>query len=107
MDRFVVLVTTTDQPLAERCCAALEEADIPVMLEHVEIHDGTLRASGYRLMVPAQLSTAAHRIADRANLGSISAHPPGRALIGGMLQPGAGSSSGRFSSLVSGRNLIN
>ena len=105
MDRFVVLITTTDQPLAERYCAALEEADIPVMLEHVEIHDGTLRASGYRLMVPAQFSTAAHRIADRATMGLPSVHAAGRAMMGGMIRPSVSGTSGRFSNVVGSRNI--
>lgn len=62
MEQFVVVITTTDQPLADRACAALEDAGIPVMLEHVEIHENNFRASGYRLMVPSQFVQSAQRL---------------------------------------------
>lgn len=62
MEHFVVVITTTDQLLAERSCAALEDSAVPVMLEHVEIHENGVQASGYRLMVPAQFAQTAQRL---------------------------------------------
>ena len=62
MERFLVLTTTTEQPLANRTCAVLEDAGIPVMIEHVEITDGGSRALGFRLMVPSQFTQTAMRL---------------------------------------------
>lgn len=64
MERFVVLLTTTERTVANRACEGLEHAGIPVMLEHVEIHDGATRASGYRLLVPSEATQAARRLTD-------------------------------------------
>lgn len=64
MDRFLVLTTTTEQPLANKTCAVLEDAGIPVMLEHVEITHGETRASGYKLLVPSQFTQTAMRLVD-------------------------------------------
>ena len=69
MDRYVVLTTTTEQNLAKKTCEALEDAGIPVMLEHREIVDGADRASGYRLLVPFQFRQRAQLLADRTHRG--------------------------------------
>ena len=88
MDRFLVLITTTDQRHAEQVCAALEDANIPVMLEHVEIHDGTLRASGYRLLVPSQYSQTARRLADlQSSVAHLTHHKRSGALAAGGVRP--------------------
>ena len=60
MEEFWVLRTITDQALANNVCAALEDRNIAVMLEHVELLHGNTRASGYRVLVPSdsiQLAT--------------------------------------------------
>lgn len=53
MDRFVVLATLSDSIAADLLCGALEGAGIPVLLEHVEIQDGKLNASGVRILAPS------------------------------------------------------
>ena len=69
MDRFVVLSTVTEQVIADRCCAELEDKNIPVMLEHVVIRsrDNTdsSHASGYRLMVPSDFVQTARLVVDQ------------------------------------------
>lgn len=59
MDKFLVLDTFTDQGMAEVACTALEEASIPVMLEHVTINDELGAVYGFRIMAPANFSQAA------------------------------------------------
>jgi hypothetical protein len=66
-DRFLVLTTTFEQGLADRTCAVLEDAGIPVILEHVQIADRTpeniaYKASGYRVLVPAPHTQTAMRL---------------------------------------------
>jgi hypothetical protein len=66
-DRFLVLTTTFEQALADRTCAALEDAGIPVILEHVQISDRDLDdnpyiASGFRVLVPAPHTQTAMRL---------------------------------------------
>ena len=65
MERFVVIQTVTDCALAERLCAALEESEIPVMLEHVELSDEGIRVTGYRVLAPSNLSQRATVLAAR------------------------------------------
>jgi hypothetical protein len=78
MDKFEILTTTTEQTLANKTCAVLENAGIPVMLEHVELGDvnsgevekveeesrSEAKRSGFRLSVPHQFSKTAMRLAD-------------------------------------------
>ena len=51
MEKYCAITTVTDQGLANRICAVLEDANIPVMLEHVEVVDNYKRDSGYRILV--------------------------------------------------------
>lgn len=67
MDRFLVLTTTTERPFANKACALLEDAGIPVMMEHVEITQGNCRASGFKLLVPSQYTQTAMRLVDQAS----------------------------------------
>lgn len=62
MDHYVLLTRITEQPLANRACAMLEDAGIPVMLEHVEVTTGETRASSYRVFVPSQHTQSAQRL---------------------------------------------
>jgi hypothetical protein len=64
MEKFQILTTTTEQSLANKTCAVLEEAGIPVMLEHVEMAEGRSRVSGFRVLVPIQHTQTAMRLAD-------------------------------------------
>jgi hypothetical protein len=64
MDQYLVLTTTTEQPLATRACDALEDAGIPLLLEHIEMSSGKHKASGYRLLVPSRFSQRARRLVD-------------------------------------------
>lgn len=52
-DRFLCIKVITDQSIADKACNALEEAGIPVILEHLEVGDGDVRALGYRLLTPS------------------------------------------------------
>lgn len=62
MDHFLMLTTTTSRNKADRFCDRLEGAGIPVILEHVEVRDGALRAIGYRLLVPAKDTAVALKL---------------------------------------------
>jgi hypothetical protein len=64
MDQYLVLTTTTEQPLATKACDALEDAGIPLLLEHIEMANGRERSSGYRLLVPSRFSQRARRLVD-------------------------------------------
>lgn len=68
MDHYVLLTRISDQPLANKACAALEDAGIPVMLEHVEVTSGATRASSYRLFVPSQFTQTAQRLVSTSSL---------------------------------------
>lgn len=63
-DHYILLTRISEQPLANKACAALENAGIPVMLEHVEVKSGATRASSYRLFVPSQFTQTAQRVVD-------------------------------------------
>ena len=52
-NQFLVLTTVSDRLLADQMCSVLEDADIPVLLEHVELFEGEEVAFGIRVMVPA------------------------------------------------------
>ncbi|RMG44050.1 MAG: hypothetical protein D6719_02715 [Candidatus Dadabacteria bacterium] len=62
MEKYLVLTTTTERSLANRACTTLEQAGIPVLVEHVEISESGLRATGYRVLVPAQFTQTAMRL---------------------------------------------
>lgn len=72
MEKFEVLTTTTEQKLANQTCEALEEAGIPVMLEHREIVEGPGRACGFRVLVPSDCMQAAQMLARRAGSPSVN-----------------------------------
>ena len=59
MERFLVLTTTTDERLAKSLINTLELNSIEVILEHVEISDGNIRAAGYRVLAPSQKAQTA------------------------------------------------
>ncbi|MCB0310473.1 MAG: hypothetical protein KDD42_04525 [Bdellovibrionales bacterium] len=63
VDRFVVITTTSEQVLANKTCQAIEDAGIPVMLDHRQIGSGQRFASGFRVLVPSQHSQTAQRLA--------------------------------------------
>ncbi len=64
MERFLILSTIKEQSLANRACAALENAGIPVMIEHVELRENGEKSQGFRLLVPSQYTQTAKRIYD-------------------------------------------
>ena len=66
-DHFVELTMTTEVSLASQTCAALEEAGIPVMLEHRDIEEGSAHYSGFRLLVPMDYSQSARGVANAAS----------------------------------------
>lgn len=64
MYQFFVLATFTDHIRADAICGALEEMQIPVMLEHVQLNDHRKHASAIRLMVPSDFIQRATAIID-------------------------------------------
>lgn len=62
MEKFLVLKTFTDQTAANDACASMEDAGIPVMLEHVVIESDGGSASGYRILAPAQFTQSAQAV---------------------------------------------
>lgn len=67
MDKFIHLTTIADRLIANRLCQSLEDAGIPVMLEHVDIIEHLQRASAFRLLVPTQLAQTARRLSEAAS----------------------------------------
>ena len=64
--RFIELASTTEQNLVNRACAALENANIPVLIEHVDEQGQYGGQSAFRLLVPHQHSQRARRISASA-----------------------------------------
>lgn len=71
-DHYILLTRISEQPLANKACAALENAGIPVMLEHVEVKSGATRASSYRLFVPSQFTQTAQRVVDFSSTSAVN-----------------------------------
>ena len=64
MDRYLEVVTTEDSTSADKSCETLEQAGIPVLIQHVEITtEGTSRP-GFTLLVPSQHCNQAQRLVD-------------------------------------------
>lgn len=78
MDKYLTLTTTTEQPLANKTCAMLENAGIPVMMEHVELKEGRARSSGYRVLVPSQFTQVAMKLADATSMSFYTCKTPCR-----------------------------
>lgn len=66
VESFLILATVTDQALANKLSAALEDAKIPVIVEHIEIRDEDTVGVGYRILAPAQFRETAGRLIDIA-----------------------------------------
>lgn len=62
MDNFLHIVTTREQPATDSTCQALEEAGIPLMIEHVEVAANGEWFPGYKIYVPPQHSSRALRL---------------------------------------------
>lgn len=62
MDKFILLTTTSERAVANRACAALEDAGIPVVIEHEENPADTDETAGFRVLVPAQFTQAAMKL---------------------------------------------
>ncbi|MCB0332136.1 MAG: hypothetical protein KDD55_01485 [Bdellovibrionales bacterium] len=74
MEQFLVIQTVTDQHVANLSCGLLEDASIPVMLEHVTISEGTECASGYRILVPSDHIQTALGLLGRISASRTSAY---------------------------------
>lgn len=59
---FLVITTISDKSLIDRICTTLEDAEIPLMLEHVEIIGGKNSANGVRVLVPEDCTRMAMRL---------------------------------------------
>jgi|GEM_PF-4336308 len=61
-ERFLIIKTTTDQEFAHRACETLENAKIPVLLQHITIDELEVPVSAFRLLVPATKTQTAQKI---------------------------------------------
>lgn len=61
-EHFLALDLTCDEQMAHRKASVLENAGIPVLIEHIHIVEGSLQADGYRLMVPSKFVQNAKRL---------------------------------------------
>jgi len=66
VEKYVILSTTTELTLANRTCAALERANIPVLIEHEPSNGRPGAKLNYKILVPLKYSQAARRISDNA-----------------------------------------
>ena len=66
VEKYVILSTITELSLANKTCAALEKANIPVLIEHAPAAGREQGRMGYRILVPFRYSQAARRISDNA-----------------------------------------
>ena len=65
MEQFLILTTTDNRTLADAICQALEDAEIPLLLEHVEIRrDDDGPSAGFRILTPLHFRETAMRIVD-------------------------------------------
>ena len=63
MDKFILLTVTSERNIANRTCAALEDAGIPVMIEHEVVSEELDEGAGFRVLVPSQFTQAAMKLA--------------------------------------------
>ena len=66
MDKFILLTTTKERNAANRACAALEDAGIPVMIEHEATVEDVDQGEGFRVLVPSQFTQAALKLTGAA-----------------------------------------
>ena len=62
MRNYEILTTIAGQPFAAKASALLEDAGIPIMVEHVDLGDDMLPLHGFRVLVPREFSGSAHRL---------------------------------------------
>ena len=62
MDKFIVLAVTKERVTANRACAALEDAGIPVMIEHEAVSSENVDEGGFKVLVPTQFTQAAMKL---------------------------------------------
>lgn len=70
-DKFLVITTISDKLQINQVCNLLEEAEIPMMLEHVEIVRGPIAANAVRVLVPAQNTNLALRLIEASQSGGV------------------------------------
>ncbi|NMC62195.1 MAG: hypothetical protein GYA55_03420 [SAR324 cluster bacterium] len=66
VEKYIILSTTSELALANKTCAALEKANIPVLIEHADAFIEEGKRLSYRILVPLRYSQAARRISDNA-----------------------------------------
>ena len=66
IDSFVELASTTEESLINRACTALENAKIPVLIEHIADMSQYGGRSAFRLLVPLRHSQRARRVSASA-----------------------------------------
>ena len=66
MKKYEILTTITEQPFASQTSALLEEAGIPILVEHVDLGNGEYPIHGFRVLVPGEFSGSAQRLISAA-----------------------------------------
>lgn len=66
VDKFILLTVTSERTIANRTCAALEDAGIPVMIEHEVVSQECDEGAGFRVLVPSQFTQAAMKLTGAA-----------------------------------------
>jgi hypothetical protein len=67
MERYQVLTTTAEQPFVNKASEMLEDAGIPIMVEHVKIAEKSGVSNGFNILVPRQYQQSAKRLIDAAS----------------------------------------
>ena len=70
MEQYVALKTFTDQNTVNTVCIALENSDVPVMIEHIECAKSAPYDVLFRLLVPVQFSQSARGVLGRIGISS-------------------------------------
>jgi hypothetical protein len=61
-ERYVSITVLSDPVAADQACSVLEEAGMPVLIQHLEVEDGAVKVSGYRVLAPANCAQTAMKL---------------------------------------------
>ncbi len=69
-ERYVSITVFSDPVAADQACSVLEEAGLPVLIQHLEVEGGELKASGYRVLAPANYAQTAMKLLNLSRSGT-------------------------------------
>ena len=61
-ERYVSITVISDPVAADQACSILEEAGMPVLIQHLEVEEDGMRASCYRVMAPLSCAQTAMKL---------------------------------------------